>query len=239
MRARRSRTAASSSREARRVFARHGESEYSVRGAAERRRRRSPVGLTAGRRRAGARARRGAARRAARPLRHERARARPRRPPTLALARPRRPAPRRCRELNDPLYGPFEGGLARGLPRVGEQRVLVRAPGHGRREPARDRRALRARLPDRARPARGDDPRRRALAAGRVPARRAGRASSPARGCRSSEYATAYPFTAEELERAVGVLEALACRADLVTLREHCRRGRPRADRRAHPPRTS
>ena len=120
------------------------------------------------------RARRVAARRAGRPLRHDAARARAadgRRARSEGRDVPRLVVP----ELNDPLYGPFEGARHRGVPRVGDGGAVVATRPATAARAARDRRALRARLPHRARAARGDDPRRRALAADLVPARRARR----------------------------------------------------------------
>ena len=73
----------------------------------------------------------GCARRAARPVRHERARARPSSTADEALRGrdvPRLVVP----ELNDPLYGPFEGGAHRRLPRVGRAARRRRSrPGDG------------------------------------------------------------------------------------------------------------
>ena len=116
------------------VFARHGESEYSaaalLNGDVA-----VAVGLTRGRARAGARARRGAPRRAARPLRHDASssasrltadeRARGRDVPRLVVP-----------ELNDPLYGPFEGGAIEEYRGWAAGAPSSDAPGRRRREPA-------------------------------------------------------------------------------------------------------
>ena len=165
-------------------FARHGESEYSARellnGDVARRRSGSPTPASSRRARLGEVLR-------AEPLdlcittELERVRLTAdlalggRDVPRLVLARAERPALR-----------PVRGAHDRGVPGVGDGRAVVGDARRRRREPVRDRRALRARLPRRARPARGGDPRRRALAADLVPARRAAKASSRARGRRSS-----------------------------------------------------
>ena len=161
--------------------------------AAERRPRRCPAGSRAAGREQARALGELAPRRAARPLRHERLPARRARPRTRRCAGrdvPRLVVP----ELNDPLYGPFEGAHARGVP--------ARGPA-GRRRRSRRARAARAGTRSssatRARSARcSRGPRRRSSSSrtrSRSPTRsRAREGTPPAPRVPLAEYAKPYPF---------------------------------------------
>ena len=126
---------------------------------------------------------------------------------TADLALAGRDVPRVVRgELNDPLYGPFEGRSARGLSRVGRRRRRRRSPGPGGRAVyaiidryARAFRTLLASPEDTILVVAHSLPVAYALGArdGLEP-----RARLPL-----AAYATPFPFSAAELERVAAVLE--------------------------------
>ena len=206
------------------ILARHGESEYSVRGAAQRRRRRR------GRADAGrASSRRGGSARccASEPLDLCVTSELAARQETADVALAGRDVPRLVLpELNDPLYGPFEGGRSRSTARWAAAAPSSAVPGRRRREPLRDRRALRARRSAilLERPG-GGDPRRRALAAARL--RCSARATAIAPGARVPlvDLRDAVPVRPRaELERAIERARAAGSprRPGRVDLLEHC-----------------
>ena len=188
-------------------FARHGESEYSVARPAERRR----CGARSGSPTAGVeqarRARPRAARGAARPLHHDR----PARASSMTadVALEGRDVPRLVvPELNDPLYGPYEGNGHRGVPRLGRRtRRRPTVPGDGGESRYAIVERYVSRLPRRA----ATGPRSRSSSSRtrcrcRTCSARS-RASSPARACRSFPTRSPTASPPRSSNAAIGVLE--------------------------------